>query len=56
MAGNGKRPLVQPGEPKQKTPGGLEIPVPEREDVMRLLRKAAKRAPEKPSRSGRAKR
>jgi hypothetical protein len=47
---NGKRKLVQPGEPSQITPGGLEIPVPKRADVDRLLRKAAKRRdPKKPA-------
>ena len=34
-------------EPKQKTPKGLEIPVPKREDVMDALGKVAK-PPEKP--------
>jgi len=29
-------------EPKQKTPKGHEIPVPEREDFLRNLKKAAK--------------
>lgn len=29
-------------EPTQKTPKGYEIPVPKREDVERLLAKAAK--------------
>lgn len=30
-------------EPKQKTPKGHEIPVPEREEFLRDLKKAAKR-------------
>ena len=34
-------------EPKQKTPKGLEIPVPKREQVMDALTKAAKPKPEK---------
>jgi hypothetical protein len=29
----------KPQEPKQKTPQGLEIPVPKRKDVMKGLRK-----------------
>ena len=29
----------QPQEPKQKTPNGLEIPVPKRKDVIDALRK-----------------
>jgi hypothetical protein len=33
--------LTRPGEPKQKTKQGLEIPVPKTEDFDRLLRKAA---------------
>jgi hypothetical protein len=53
---NGKRKLVQPGEPSQRTKQGLEIPVPTADQVEDALRKAAtrqgpgKRA--KPSRSG----
>jgi hypothetical protein len=35
--------LSRPGEPKQKTKQGLEIPVPKTEDFDRLLRKAAKK-------------
>ena len=31
-------------EPKQKTPKGLEIPVPKRKDVMDALRKIARPA------------
>ena len=54
---NGKRQLVQPGDKKQKTKQGLEIPVPKTEDFDRLLRKAAtKRAPDEPSRSATRKR
>ena len=34
-------------EPTQRTPKGLEIPVPKRKDVMDALRKVAK-APKKP--------
>jgi hypothetical protein len=32
----------KPQEPKQKTPKGLEIPVPKRKDVMDALKKIAK--------------
>lgn len=45
-----KRPLVREGEPNQKTPKGLEIPIPTHEDFFRLLDKATKREDrEKPS-------
>jgi hypothetical protein len=39
----------KPQEPKQKTPKGLEIPVPKRREVMDALRKIAK-PPAKPKR------
>jgi hypothetical protein len=45
--GNGKRPLIREGEPKQKTDKGLEIPIPKTEDFDRLLRKAATKRPKK---------
>jgi hypothetical protein len=32
----------KPHEPKQKTPKGLEIPVPSRESIFTALRKAIK--------------
>jgi hypothetical protein len=35
--------LTRPGEPKQKTKQGLEIPIPKTEDFDRLLRKAGKK-------------
>jgi hypothetical protein len=38
-----------PQEPKQKTPKGLEIPVPKRREVMDALRKVARPKP-KPKR------
>lgn len=38
---NGRRKLVQPGEPSQTTKQGLDIPVPKTEDFDRLLKKAA---------------
>lgn len=47
-------PLTRKGEPSQKTDKGLEIPVPEREEFFRGLRKAAKPNRPKPSRSDRA--
>jgi len=37
----------KPQEPKQKTPKGLEIPVPKREDVLDALDKIAKPKPAK---------
>ena len=37
--------------PKQKTPKGHEIPVPEREDVLRDLKKVAKAKPSTPRRT-----
>jgi hypothetical protein len=41
--GNGKRPLVREGEPRQRTKGGLEIPIPKTEDFDRLLKRAARK-------------
>src|SRR5215210_2695696 len=35
-----KRSLVRDGEPSQKTPKGLEIPIPTQGDFLRLLDKA----------------
>lgn len=40
---NGKRPLVQPGEPTQRTKAGLEIPVPTRDAFEEALKRASKR-------------
>jgi hypothetical protein len=37
----------KPQEPKQKTPKGLEIPVPKRKEVMDALSKVAKPKPKK---------
>lgn len=37
-----KKSLARPGEQKQKTRKGLEIPVPTRENFLGPLRKAAK--------------
>jgi hypothetical protein len=34
----------EPQEPKQKTPKGLEIPVPKRKDVLDAFRKIARPA------------
>jgi hypothetical protein len=47
--GNGPRPLVRPGDEKQKTEKGLEIPVPKTEDFDRLLRKAGTKKDKKKS-------
>ena len=38
----------KPQEPKQKTPEGLEIPVPKRWEVMDALRKITKPVKKKP--------
>ncbi len=40
-----RKPLVRPGEPKQKTPKGLEIPVPSRDAFFGPLGKAATTKP-----------
>lgn len=50
-----KRSLVREDEPSQKTPKGLEIPIPTREDFLRFLDKAApkKEGREKSSQPGR---
>ena len=37
----------KPQEPKQKTPKGLEIPVPKRSEVMAALDKIAKPKPKR---------
>jgi hypothetical protein len=52
---NGRRPLVRPGEPTQRTKTGLEIPIPSREELDEALRKVARKGRgkrEKPSKSG----
>jgi hypothetical protein len=52
-----KRSLVREDEPSQKTPKGLEIPIPTEGDFSRLLDKAIERKNRgKPSQSGRGKR
>jgi hypothetical protein len=38
----------KPQEPTQKTPKGLEIPVPKRKDVMDAFRKIVGAPPKKP--------
>ena len=50
--------LVREGEPIQKTPGGLEIPIPSRGEFLKGLERAARTekekdtaSPEAPSRS-----
>lgn len=42
-----RKPLVRPGEPKQKTQKGLEIPVPRREEFVGGLDKTATKKPQK---------
>jgi hypothetical protein len=44
--------LSRDGEPKQRTKSGLTIPVPEREEVMDLFKKAARPEPQ-PKANGR---
>lgn len=45
MAGRKKKSLVRPGEPKQKTRKGLEIPVPKREEFFGPLEQATRKSP-----------
>lgn len=52
---NGRKPLVREGEPTQRTDQDLEIPVPERDEVMGLFGKAATKRG-KSSRSAKGKR
>jgi hypothetical protein len=42
-----KKSLVQPGEPKQKTRKGLEIPVPERSRFFDELERTVKKSSER---------
>ena len=51
--GRKRKPLVRPGDKKQKTRKGLEIPVPRREDFFGPLEKAAteRKAPEPPEKA-----
>ena len=44
MSDKRKKRLVREGEPSQKTPKGLEIPIPTREEVLGNLKKVAKSA------------
>ena len=53
--GRKRKSLVPPDEPRQRTKTGLEIPVPEREDFLRTLGKAATKRPAEPSERGKAK-
>ncbi len=49
---NGKRKLVQPGEPSQRTKAGLEIPIPKADDFEAALKRASRKGRgkrEKPS-------
>jgi hypothetical protein len=44
----GKKPQdPQAGEPKQKTPKGVEIPLPKRSEIMDAFRKIARAKPKK---------
>lgn len=43
--GRKQKPLVRPGDKKQKTRKGLEIPVPSRDDFFGSLEKAATKKP-----------
>lgn len=54
MAGRKKIPLVRPGEPKQKTRKGLEIPVPKRDEFFGPLEEATRKKP--PERRGKGRR
>ena len=44
-----QRPLIRPGEPTQRTPTGLEIPVPTREEVEAVFRKVLRKQAPEPS-------
>jgi hypothetical protein len=48
MSGKGQEPMEDQPAPTQKTPKGLEIPVPERREFMDALRKVTR--PAKPKR------
>ena len=52
---NGRKPLVKEGEEGQKTPKGLDIPVPTKSEVMDVFKRATRKR-EQPSRSARGKR
>jgi hypothetical protein len=41
--GNGKRPLVREGKPKQTTKTGLAIPIPKRHDFEEALKRASRK-------------
>ena len=44
--------MAEKDQPKQKTPKGLEIPVPKEEDFERLVKKAATTKPKPSTRRG----
>ena len=48
-----QKPLTREGEPTQTTEQGLEIPVPERDEVLRVLGKAIKKTSAPPRRGKR---
>ena len=47
--------LTRPGEPKQRTRTGIEIPVPKRGDFFGMVDKAATTRPVAPKRRGQGK-
>lgn len=49
MARKPDKPLTREGEPKQTTPGGLEMPVPKRSEFFKGLKRATR--PKAPARS-----
>jgi len=52
---NGRKPLVHEGEKSQRTPKGLEIPLPDKAEVMDVFKRATRKR-EQPSRSAKGKR
>jgi hypothetical protein len=49
MAAKKRQPLTREGEPTQRTPTGLEIPIPSRDELFEGLNRAA-RAGDRPER------
>ncbi len=46
MAAKKRKPLTREGEPTQRTPTGLEIPIPERGEFFEGLKRAARTRPD----------
>ena len=42
-----RKPLTREGEPTQRTPGGLEIPIPKRGEFFEGLTRAARTRPDR---------